>query len=185
MAENPAFPFQPPEKRSDDWQTPPHALGPLLPYLKKEWLIWEPSSGKGNLVGELRDQGFAVFASDIKRKVNFLKLPRVGTARYDEAVYVLENYDCIVTNPPYSLKLEFLTRAYELGKPFAFLMPLFTFEGPKRQKLFREYGLEVIMIDKRVEFEPPAGKNPIGFATAWFTWKLRIGRDLTFSELHK
>jgi len=34
--------------------------------------------------------------------------------------------DIIITNPPYSLKEEFFKRAYELGKPFAFLMPLTT-----------------------------------------------------------
>ena len=53
---NPAFPFRPPERRSDDWQTPPYALGPLLPYLKPDWLLWECSAGKGNLARSLRDR---------------------------------------------------------------------------------------------------------------------------------
>lgn len=181
MPENPAFPFRPEKERSDDWQTPPHALGPLLPFLKPNWLIWEPCSGKGNLVNDLREKNFTVFASDIKNGRDFLKLPR-GRLR-SEMEWILGAYDCVVTNPPYSLKLEFLTRAYELGKPFAFLMPLFTFEGPKRQALFEEHGLEVIFINKRVEFEPPKGSNPVGFATAWFTSGLKIGKDITYGKI--
>lgn len=182
--ENPAFPFSPKETRSDDWQTPPHALGPLLPYLKPDWLIWEPCAGKGNLVKAMRDRELLVYASDIKRGVNFLKLPARGRL-IEETSFIVDNFDCIVTNPPYSLKLEFLTRAYELRKPFAFLMPLFTFEGPTRQALFEKYGLEVILIDKRVEFEPPPGRNPIGFATAWFTNGLKIGNDITYGKLER
>jgi hypothetical protein len=182
-ARNPAFPFRAPRDRSDDWQTPPYALRPLVPYLKRDWLIWECSAGKGNLVRSLRDRGHhLVYASDIKNGRSFLKLPRHGPKR-DEMLWAIAAYDCIVTNPPYSLKLEFLTRAYELRKPFAFLMPLFTFEGPSRQRLFRENGVEVIILDRRVEFEPPRGQNPIGFSTAWFTWGLKIGKTLTFAEI--
>jgi hypothetical protein len=177
----PAFPWSSPEKRSDDWQTPPHALDPLLPYLKKNWLIWEPCAGKGNLVGSLRDRGFLVYASDIKTRKDFLKEPR--GQQIEEWAFVLRSYNCIVTNPPYSLKQAFLERAYALDRPFAFLLPLFTFEGPNRQALFEKHGLEVILINKRIEYEPPPGKNPINFASAWFTWKLRIGRDLTYGKI--
>ena len=34
----------------NDFQTPPEAIKPLLPYLKKDWLIWECACGKGNIV---------------------------------------------------------------------------------------------------------------------------------------
>lgn len=183
LDDNPAFPFRDKADRSDDWQTPPYALAPLLPHLRKDWLIWEPCAGKGNIVKELRDKGFQVYGSDIKNKRDFLKAPRGKLA--DEYGFVLRACHAIVTNPPYSLKLEFLERAYAIGKPFAFLMPLFTFEGPKRQGLFREHGIEVIMMDRRIEFEPPPNANPVNFAAAWFTWGLRIGQQMTFAELPK
>jgi hypothetical protein len=178
--ENPSFAFTPKEKRSDDWQTPPHALQPLLPYLKKDWLIWEPCAGKGNLVKALRDEGFMVYASDIKTRKNFLKEPHGKAA--DEWAFILRAYGAIVTNPPYSKKLEFLERAYELGRPFAFLLPLFTFEGPTRQALFEKHGLEVIFINSRIQYCGPEGKQ-MGFSSAWFTWKLNIGRDITWGRV--
>jgi len=97
-----------------------------------------------------------------------------------------DSFDLIVTNPPFSLKGEFLERAYLLGKPFAFLLPLTTFEGLKRQALFRRYGLEVVLFDRRINFETPSGRGGGSwFATAWFTWGLGIGRQLSFERLGK
>lgn len=152
----------------NDFQTPREALLPLLPYLKKDWLVWECASGKGNLVRGLADYGYKVIGTDILGGYDFLS-------------YTPDLFDCIVTNPPYSIKQDFLTRAYALGKPFAFLLPLTTFETAKRQQLFRDNGLEVIFFDKRINFEVPSGKGSSSwFATAWFTRGLNIGRQMSF-----
>lgn len=153
---------------ANDFQTPPEALWPLLPYLKHDWLIWECSSGKGNLVFELNSKGFLTIGTDILTGHDFL-------------TFQPKEFDCIITNPPFSLKQKFLERAYSLGKPFAFLLPLTTFEGKVRQELFKKYGVEVILFDKRINFETPSGKGSGSwFATAWFTWGLNIGKQLTF-----
>jgi len=158
--------------RPDDFQTPKEALEPLLAYLKKEWVIWECACGKGNLVNGLKELGYSVHGTDIITGSDFL------TTNYDKV-------DCIITNPPFSLKQDFLARAYQLGKPFAFLLPLTTFETAKRQELFKEYGLEVIFFDKRINFETPSGKGSGSwFATAWFTWGLNIGKEMTFVKLN-
>jgi len=156
----------------DDFQTPPIALSPLLPYLKKDWTIWECAEGVGYLTQALRDYGYKVIGTDISKGQDFLM--------YEPD----DNYDCILTNPPYSLKQEFLERAYLLDKPFAFILPLTTFETRKRQDLFRIGGLEVIFFDKRINFQTPDGKGSGSwFATAWFTNGLGIGRQLTFTRL--
>jgi hypothetical protein len=97
---------------------------------------------------------------------------------------VPEHYDCIITNPPFSIKQQFLERAYMLGKPFAFLLPLTTLETKKRQDLFRLYGLEIILLDRRINFFTPSGMvSSAWFATAWFTWGLNIGKQLSFEKL--
>jgi hypothetical protein len=152
----------------DEFQTPAHALDPLLPHLHKYKRIWEPACGKGNLVHALTEHGHDVVGTDI-------------LTGHDFCMWQPDEWDAIVTNPPYRYKQEFLERAYLLGKPFAFLMPLTTLETEKRQRLFREYGLEVIFVPKRINFETPSG-NGTGawFATAWFTWGFDIGRQMTF-----
>lgn len=157
---------------SDDFQTPPHAINPLLPYLNLDWVIWECAVGKGNLQCALMDRDFICYGTDI-----------LSSAGQDFLQYEYPDYDCIVTNPPYSLKNEFLNRCYELCKPFALLLPLTTFETKRRQALFREHGVEVIFLPKRINFETPSGQGSGSwFATAWFTWGLNIGQQLTFSE---
>lgn len=157
--------------RPDDFQTPPEALAPLLPYLHRDWVIWECAAGEGSLYCELLRQGYRATASDV-----------IYDARQDFLSWSPPKYDCVVTNPPFSLKQEFLERVYALGKPFALLLPLTALETKKRQDLFKRFGIEIILFDKRVNFSVPGGKQQTGswFATAWFTNGLNIGRELTF-----
>ena len=163
--------FMQAQGHSNDFQTPPHAIAPLLKFLNPKWKIWECASGRGNLVTEFSRLGFQVTGSDILTGSNFLE-------------WEPDEYDCIITNPPYSLKEKFLQRAYSLKKPFAFLLPLTTFESNKRQTLFREHGLEVIFLNKRINFETPSGKGSGSwFATAWFTNWMNIGKQMTFEVM--
>jgi len=161
----------------DDFQTPPEAIYPLLPYIPKGWVIWECAAGQGNLVRAFEREGYAVIATDIKTGQNFLT--------YEPAA----RYDVIVTNPPYKYKQQFLERAYALQKPFAMLLPLTTFETAKRQQLFKRYGVQVIFFDKRLNFTTPSGKtgneSKSWFATAWFTWGLNLPQQLNFVKFGK
>lgn len=156
----------------DDFYTPAPAINPLLPYLPKEWLIWECAAGSGNLSAAFETNGYKTISTDILQGIDF-------------RMFEPEKYDCIITNPPYSLKDEFLERAYQLGKPFALLIPITSFEGKVRQRLFRNYGVEVILFDKRINFEcpnPETTKEKSGswFPTAWFTWGLNLPKQLNF-----
>jgi len=150
----------------DECYTPEYAINPLLTYLKKDWKIWDCAFGSGRLAEHFEKQGFKVVGDD---SLNFLD----------------EDLDCdfICTNPPYSKKDYFLDRAFKLGKPFAFLLPLTTLEGIKRGKMFRDNGIQIIIPNRRINFEIPSGKKSSWFATAWFCWKLNLPKDLMFIEL--
>ena len=161
----------PPKKvnYSNDFQTPPYAIEPLIPFLKKNWVIWECACGKGNLVRALEKHGFKVIGTDIIYGQDFLK-------------WKPKRFDCIVTNPPYSLRYDFIKRCYELGKPWAMLMTLTTLEG-KRQELFKKYGIELLLLNKRINFETPSGKGSgAWFPVAWFCWKL-LPDKIMFGEI--
>lgn len=191
--------MKPPLKQgmSDDYQTPPEALTPLLPYLKNDWTIWEPAEGSGNLSKALYEYGFDVVASELYLNERdgiigdaLLPINEQGKFLYhyknkDFLSWEPNKFNCIITNPPFKFKQQFLQRCYELGRPFALLLPLTTFETAKRQELFKKYGLEVIFFDKRINFETPNKiKNSSSwFATAWFTNGLNIGQELTFVKL--
>lgn len=154
---------------SDEMQTPKEAINPLLPYLKKNWIIWECAWGKGSLAKHLEKKGFKVIGSNVK---DFLKEK------------VTEHFDCLITNPPYSMKEEFLETCYKYEKPFALLMPLTALEGKKRGKLYRENGIQLIIPNKRINFITPSGKGSGSwFQVAWFCYKLNLPKDLMFVDL--
>ena len=157
--------------KADDFQTPTIAVQPLLPYLKQNWTIWECANGKGNITKYLLSRNYRVIATDIMSGHDFLNW------------FPTEQFDCIITNPPYSLKDDFLKRCYLLDKPFALLLPLTTLEG-KRQRWLEKYGIEIILMDKRINFETPSGKGSGSwFATAWFTNGMNIGRQLSYAKI--
>ena len=153
---------------NNECYTPEIAIHPLLPFLDKSKIIWDCAYGTGRLAEHFRKQGFKVIGAD----EDFL-----GSDWDDEC------YDIIITNPPYSLKDEFLEKAFKIGKPFAFLLPLTTLEGIRRGKLFMTNGLQMIIPNRRINFEIPSGKKSAWFPTAWFCWGLNLPKDLNFVEL--
>ena len=165
----------PPKKnKSDDrYGTPKEAIELLIPDLKKEWLIWECACGTGSITGYLQASGYEVFGTDIE---------------YDFILGKSLECDCIVTNPPYSMKNHFIRKCYEIGKPFALLMPLTALESEERQKYYRKHGVQLIIPDKRIQYTMPDGsKNKHGnwFSSAWFTHGFNLPEAIIFRKLNR
>ena len=158
----------------DEIYTPPYAVQPILEYLPKNKIIWCPfDKEESQYVKILKEKGYQVIYSHKDNNKNFFN-------------YEPEKYDIILSNPPFSLKDDILERCYQLNKPFALLLPITTFEGIKRGKLFRKYGLEVLILDRRINFlDYTHGKKIKGsnwFNTSYFCWKL-LPKPLIFKEL--
>jgi hypothetical protein len=159
------------KEKYDHFDTPDYAVRPLLPYVPKRWKIWEPTdtTGKSRITALLRENGNEVIATHAK-KLNFL----ADTPKFE--------FDCIVTNPPYSLKDEFIRRCIEFGKRWALLLPITALEGVNRRKMFQELGSSfgVLVLDRRVEYTG----GSVWFNTSWFCYGL-LPRPLLFAELRK
>ena len=100
----------------DDFQTPAYATKLLLPFLNSISMsdidvVWECAVGSGKIQRVILESGLDCFGSDLKEGTNFLT---------DEPP---ADFDCIVTNPPFSLKEEFYKKCMGYGKPFALLIP--------------------------------------------------------------
>lgn len=159
----------------DQCQTPHYALDPLIPYLPYG-VIWESAVGNGQIADKLQIEGFEVVSTDILNGYDFFKYTPLCL------------WDCQVTNPPYSVKYQWLERSYQLGKPFALLLPLETLGAAAGQRLFAHYGTEIVLPDKRINFNMPNkgySGNGAQFPTAWFTWRLDIGQQLTFVKISR
>jgi len=160
--------------KPDECYTPENAIYSLLPYIKCYKTIWDCAFGSGMLAKHFNKFGFNV----------------VGLMDYDflkKGSETISNFDVIITNPPYSQKDKFLERAFEIDKPFAFLLPLTTLEGIKRSKMFRDKNIQLIIPNRRINFANPCGrknKSSCWFATAWFCYKFGLSKQLNFVELN-
>lgn len=163
----------------DRFQTPSYALAPLLKYIPSTVrTIWEPCAGDGFLVQWLQDAGYVVEAGDVLTGQNYFHDSSVPKA-----------YDMQVTNPPYSIRIEWAGRACELGRPWALLMPVETLALASMQRYLIEYKAEIIVFDARVDYLTPLvrdwSKSAAQFPSAWFTVGLNIGERLVYEKLHK
>lgn len=164
----------------DQCQTPPYAVEPLIHPLKAAGFnaIWEPAMGEGLLSDELSHQGFKVLGTDIIW----------GTDYFTAEPWT--DYDCIVTNPPYSIKYDWIERSYELNRAWALLLPVETIGAYAAQKLFQAHdtGIQIIYVSPRIDFKMPnAGWSGKGaqFPTAWYTWGFNLPQDISYYRLTK
>jgi hypothetical protein len=144
----------------DDYDTPKYAFDMLLEYIPKGSIIFECAVGKGKLKRIMEDAGFIVVSSkDFFNDNNY-------------------KYDIVITNPPFSLKDEFIKKCYELNKPFALLLPITAIEGKVRQALYKKYGIEILLPNNRIQY---MNKKGVWFYSAWFCWKL-LPKQIVFSD---
>ncbi len=148
----------------DQCQTPAYALTPMLPYLPKDVPVWEPAYGQGYLGREMERHGYMVIKGDILLGNDFFRC-KPKTPRYR-----------IFTNPPYStpLKVNWLERCYELGNPFALLVPTETISMGSVQVLMEKYGAEIMLLNRRVDFKMPVKGwgGTAQFPVLWLCWKM-------------
>ncbi|NCC41603.1 MAG: tRNA (adenine-N(6)-)-methyltransferase [Gammaproteobacteria bacterium] len=160
----------------DEVFTPAIAMSPLFDYIRPFTTVYCPfDKENSNIVRWLKgSKGCEVKFGHKDDGLDF----------FDLTFRDLQDVDYIISNPPYSIKDQVLQRLYELGKPFAMLLPLTSLEGIKRSKLFRRYGIEVLVIDRLINFIRPDKPNwkSNWFNVSWFCWKM-LPNQLMFYHL--
>jgi len=160
----------------DACQTPAYAIDPLLPFIGDNWTIWEPACGDGLLVEALYDSGYSeeqVIGTDLLTGRNFFECEPAA-------------WDFLLTNPPFSIKYEWLKRCYELGKPFALLVPVETLGSKTAQELMKQYGFEIMLLDSRVDFKMPnkGWGGSAQFPVLWLCWHI-LPQAVMFGSIEK
>ena len=125
-----------PEEREafDYYATDPRAVEMLLELEQFSPVIWEPACGEGHISKVLQAHGYEVISTDLiyrgfgdPEPLDFLK-------------ETLDDFEGdIITNPPYSMGLEFVQRALESVRPggkVAMFLKVQFLEGQKRGEFF-------------------------------------------------
>ena len=145
---------------NDELYTPKILVEAIVRFIPKGSTVWCPfDTANSEFVLVLREKGFKVIHSHIWDGKDFL------TYEPDE------HYDCIVSNPPFSIKLDVFKRLFDLGKPFAILMNSNAEQYQNIGNFFYEMSLQGKYIqklnpDKKVSFN---GRTS-AFNTSYFCW---------------
>lgn len=161
----------------DQFQTPDYATDLIVPYLTLGKTIWEPCAGQGKMVKRLQRRGFIVHGTTLSETGEFNALEYVP--EWDQ------DWQIVVTNPPFSLKAKIVKRFIDLDKPFAFLIP-----GDWAAwmiRAMREFGCELLVPTRRISYITPNGKqgkeSAAQFHSVWLTRYLQLPSPVTFVDL--
>lgn len=160
---------------ADEMYTPFYCVEPILKYIDKSMTIWCPFDKEWSAyVKLLKENGNKVIYTHIDDGKDFFK-------------FEPDEYDAIISNPPFSKKDRVLKRLYQLDKPFAVLLPMNSLQGITRYEYFKN-GIQLLAFDQRVGFhnvdnlEKPVEGTP--FASAYFCRNI-LPKDLIIEQLKK
>lgn len=153
--------------QKDEYYTPSILVEPILKYLKPNSIVWCPfDTEESEFVIILKEKGHKVIYSHIWLGQDFFE--------YEPK----EDYDYIVSNPPFTRKLEVLDRLYKLDKPFAMVLGLPILNYQEIGNFFLDKELQLLIVDKKVSFDG----NTASFNNSYFC-KGVLPKDLIFENL--
>ena len=147
----------------DCFQTPRYATELLIPDLqgvisrRTSHIIWECAAGDGRIARVLHDNGYPVISTDLKTGTNFL----TGG--------IEKHFDIIVSNPPFSLKEEFLRKCLAYDVPFALLIP-FEMNG-WLVEAFDKWDCQGLVPNRRINYITPNTLQRIHEGEVWRLYK--------------
>jgi hypothetical protein len=154
----------------DDYMTPKYAWEDIKDYIPNK-KIWEAFYGDGNSGNYLTELGFDV----IHEEINFFTEPP-------------DEYDIIVSNPPFSKSKEIMKQLLIYDKPFILIFP----SSKINTSYFREWkdkGIQIIIPRKRIHFTklidgevPDNLKSACNFDCFYYCYKLNLPRDIIWLQ---
>ena len=161
-------------QKQDDWMTPKYAWENIAHLIPKDKKIWEPFYGDGKSGDYLRE----VLGGDIKivhKNEDFFKV------NYPDTI--------VVSNPPFSLCKEVLTRMKELGNPFIMILPSSKINTQYFRNLYAEEDIQIIIPRKRIQFLKMEDgvvlenqKSQCAFDCFYYCWKIGLKKDIVWLD---
>lgn len=144
---------------NDECYTPAYGVKPILKYIPKGATVWCPfDKPESEFVKQISAQNKVVH-SHLDSGQDFFE-------------YEPDQWDVIVSNPPFTNKRKFFERALEFEKPFALIMTNTWLNDAAPKQLFAKKDLQLLMFDKRMKFIMANGadNNKITFSSSYYCW---------------
>ena len=148
---------------NDSYETPNEAINDLLSLIDlKKKVIYEPFYASGASGDYLKSLGYKVIHEPVDYFTNNF------------------NYDCILSNPPFSIKRKIFEKLLVDQKPFILLMPLDVMCSKMYKPFVRESSF--IIPSSRVNYKINGRnlKTACPFNSIWYVWKFNLSRKLVF-----
>ena len=156
---------------NDECYTPDYGVEPILKYIPKDTTVWCPfDTEDSQFVIQISKQN-KVIRSHLESGQDFFN-------------YEPDEWDMIVSNPPFTDKRKFFERALSFNKPFALIMTNTWFNDSAPKQLFKDKDLQLLMFDKRMKFISPDGRNndKITFSSSYYCWNF-LPKQIIMGEL--
>ena len=152
-------------KESDNYYTKKETWATIDEFLPKTGVVWEPFYGDGKSGQYLSELGCNV----VHRKIDF----------FDETTR--PDFDYIITNPAFSVRLRLFTELKRINKPFIIIMFPIVLSCKWFLDLWEEGDIQIIIPKKRVKFYSGDKDNysPNG-GTWFFCYKMGLRKDIVF-----
>ena len=157
---------------NDECYTPDYGVDPILKYIPKDATVWCPfDKEESQFVIQISKQN-KVIRSHLESGQDFFD-------------YEPDEWDMIVSNPPFTDKRKFFERALSFNKPFALIMTNTWLNDSAPKQLFKDKDLQLLMFDKRMKFISPDGRDndKITFSSSYYCWNF-LPKQIIMEELN-
>ena len=157
------------EGNNDECYTPHYAVKPILKYIPEDTIVWCPF-----------DTEESEFVKQIPNNVH----SHINTGQ-DFFTYEPDNWDVIISNPPFTNKRKYFERALSFNKPFALIMTNTWLNDSAPKQLFKDKDLQLLMFDKRMKFISPDGRDnsKITFSSSYYCYNM-LPKQIIMEELN-
>lgn len=132
------------QSNTDEWYTTEKGVEIIIPFLLRggyKKLLCPFDKKESNFVKVLTERGFDVTYSHIETGTDFFDIDNI------------QEYDAVVSNPPFSKRQKILEKLFSSGVPFALIMNFNgLFDSKSRWDLFRKNDFELIVPKGRMRF---------------------------------
>ena len=166
---------------TDFYPTPPNVTVALMNYLNipKDAVIWEPACGQGHMSKAIEGLGYKVISTELEQ---------TGYGENGVDFLTCEPKECsfIITNPPFNISVEFIERAFSLGKPVALLLKSQYWHAQKKTEIFKKYKPRYVLpLNWRPDFHfGKKGGSPT-MEVLWTVWDGKPSKITEFQVLER